>query len=145
MSFFNSLHIFPNGFIDRTCFGKVWILKQAKRASKFSKKNHVFSRLNRIFNSLIFLKQAIWYMKLWSNSYHFLDWMDQFKKNLSNSKFETFQMVASTKPGSEKFKLLSKLWEFQKFWKDSSLFLDWIKTSTVGIFLSKLFDNETLK
>ena len=81
----------PNHLIDKSISEQLWILKQDMRASKILKN----SRLNRIFNSLKFFKEANWYMKL---SIHFIDWISITKNwvfQASCLSFEVLKLINS--------------------------------------------------
>ena len=80
-------------FFHRQHRKKFCILKQAKRASKKLKNIIFFSSLNRIFNRLNCFKQAIWYMKLWSNSINFIDWITLGKLWVFQAVYLTFEVV----------------------------------------------------
>ena len=80
----------PNHLIDKSISEQLWNLKHM-RASIILKN----SRLNRIFNSLKFFKEANWYMKL---SIHFIDWIS-IRKNwvfqASCLSFEVLKLINS--------------------------------------------------
>ena len=93
-----------------------------------------FSRVNQFEKSLRF------------SSKHFELWKVERNQFVSNTASQAIQTMKQSKWLSrqnqfrKKFNFSNKLWEFQKLWNNSSLFIDWIKSSTVWIFLSKLFD-----
>ena len=82
----------PNFFIDN--IGKNFVfLNKLSELQKNWKISFFFSSLNRIFNRLNCFKQAIWYMKLWSNSINFIDWITLGKLWVFQAVYLTFEVV----------------------------------------------------
>ena len=114
------------------------------RASRNLKQFKFFYRLIQTLNSLIFLEQAIRYMKqLWSISIHLIDWISWRKVwNFQASYFssEVFKLTNSFRSLDQFLKQLnfsSQLFELWS-WSWSIFFTDWISARRLR-FLNKHF------
>ena len=114
------------------------------RASRNLKQFKFFYRLIQTLNSLIFLEQAIRYMKqLWSISIHLIDWISWRKVwNFQASYFssEVFKLTnpfRSLDQFAKQLSFSSQLFELWS-WSWSFFFIDWISARRLR-FLNKHF------
>ena len=95
MSFLQALKamIHSEWFYRRNQFPKNIIVSMLRELWKFMFKFKFIYGLIQILNSLNFFEQAFWYMKLWSNSVHFKDWITSKKIWVFQAIYLSFEVL----------------------------------------------------